>query len=418
MIVFVSDLHLEDSVERATVDTARLLRHLTSIAEDAHRQKVNSLTIVLLGDIFDLLRSKLWFRDKVRPWERCESKHVDTVTEIVERVIAANGTFFQGLRTLVSKFGKDFVKLLYIPGNHDRPINTEMGARGRDLLLRQLPLPTVSNGLFPEQLLEEEHELLALHGHEWDSLNRYSPELAAIGDAIVIEIIMRLPLLVSEKLGISDTHPDLDFLYELDNVHPHSPGVISQWLDSRLPHVRKTHPDIESAIQKSLEDIISEIERLKGEVEFESFVVAERRLGMLIRAVRWVTTKLKYKRTLRLFPEIEEANPYPEFALHELKYARETEGNHRYVICGHTHYPVIVPLDPGEPAPHPARMYINTGTWRRVRRPVNNGGRPNGQPPLFSSWDEQCVVSIFNREDQRLGYPPYEFYRLTCGSQK
>jgi UDP-2,3-diacylglucosamine pyrophosphatase LpxH len=412
MIILVSDLHLADSPERKTIELASLLGHLTNIVDHAEKRKVRKLTIVLLGDIFELLKSRLWLEREVRPWEVCTPSHIDAVTEIFRRIVSANKSFFNELSGLTQKYS--FVKLLYIPGNHDRPLNTEMGKAAREILRSLLPLPGTGEQEFPEDLLDEEHKLIAHHGHEWDPENRYSRDYVALGDAVVIEVVLQWPIFVQEKLQVPEGDSRFDFLYEIDNVRPHIPEVLWQWVDDSRARLTNEHRDIDWAIRESLNEVRDRLASLTQKVSFESYATAKRRLDFLIWALKKIHQIADYKHTVRLLP-VSEIDPYPKLALHQLKSMREMGKDIRYVVCGHTHNPSVVPLDTGRPASSPVQMYLNTGTWRRVRRLANSNELDN-QPASFSCWDEECVVSIYNEEDQGLGYAPYEFYRLTRGA--
>src|SRR5579883_3617205 len=75
MLVIISDLHLSDGTAISTQVDARafrLLLHDVYALARGHRH----IDLVLLGDVFDLLRSERWFRDEAgaivplsqRPW--------------------------------------------------------------------------------------------------------------------------------------------------------------------------------------------------------------------------------------------------------------------------------------------------------------------------------------------------------------
>jgi UDP-2,3-diacylglucosamine pyrophosphatase LpxH len=413
MIVLVSDLHLAESPGRTTIEVAPLLRHLTNMIELADERKVKELTIVLLGDIFELLKSNLWLERGVRPWEApCTPEHVNIVTDIFQRIVSANEDFFSGLRALTQKH--EFVKLLYIPGNHDRALNTEMGKEARRALRDRLPLTGSGDQEFPDDLLDEEHKLIAHHGHEWDMENRYVRDSAALGDAVVIEFVLQLPHLVLKKLGTGDGDSTFNFLFEIDNVRPHSPEVLWQWVEASAAGVEKAHPDIARAIRESLDEVVNRLNLLMRKGNFESYVTAKRRFDSLTWLLKKAIKYLDYKRVVRMLPA-GELDAYPDIALHNLKSMQDRGRDFRYFVCGHTHNPLMVPLEIGPPSTHLVGMYLNTGTWRRVRR-LASSNNLGAQAAAFSCWNEECVVSIYNEEEQGLGYPSYDFYRVTRGA--
>ena len=69
----------------------------------------------------------------------------------------ANTNFFSFLRDLKTKHD---VRLIYIPGNHDRVINTATGMEARRHLLRELPLEHLPDGKFDCQLQDHQHGVL------------------------------------------------------------------------------------------------------------------------------------------------------------------------------------------------------------------------------------------------------------------
>jgi hypothetical protein len=236
-----------------------------------------------------------------------------------------------------------------------------------------------------------------------------------VGDAIVIEFVLRLPVLVRQRLGFAEDDDAIDFLYEFDNVRPHTPEVLLQWIGSNVALLgKKISPDIHSEIKKALKDILGDFISLQGKVAFGSFEAIERRVDLLLRVVKGMAGYIE--NVVSLLPADEATSPYPSLALDAFQFLQELGSDYRYFVCGHTHDPMVVPLDAGTSrAGQRVRVYFNTGTWRRVRRIA--GGASGGEAvKAFSCWDEECVVNIYSRDDQGLGFPPYEFYRLTSGA--
>jgi hypothetical protein len=113
-------------------------------------------------------------------------------------------------------------------------------------------------------------------------------------------------------------------------------------------------------------------------------------------------------RLMHLFPLNEDPRGhYPDHVRELLGVAAGTPP--MYFLCGHTHIPEHVPLSTG----YGQSLYMNTGTWRRVHLP-RNLDRPSAAPS-FASHQAECIVSIFDSEEQGLGLPPYEFCRTVHG---
>ncbi len=119
MLIFVSDLHLADTVERSTFDTWSFLQQLIRIMERALDTGVEKVTLVLLGDIFEILKSKKWIERQVRPWETVTQDHIDTVALIFDAIVASNPQFFAGLSKLAADYS--FFRIEYVPGTTIAP---------------------------------------------------------------------------------------------------------------------------------------------------------------------------------------------------------------------------------------------------------------------------------------------------------
>jgi len=421
MVILVSDLHLADTPNRATIDVKYFLRQITAIVERAAQNGIKTCHLVLLGDIFEILKSERWIDQKVRPWEASTDEHVNTVASIFAAIDTCNEEFFEGLRTLLKRESPE-MHLQYVPGNHDRPLNTEMGVRAREHFQRLVPLPYTGNKTFNERFINKEHALIAKHGHRWDPVNRYGPETAAIGDAIVIDILLKLPSLVKKNLQLDEYDASFEFLHELDNVRPHHPRVMAQWLMNGLASMEVKHPKARTAFQTSCEKIIEEFralqERTRQErVVFETFDMAAWWLNFLALIVE---TSVKTFGTINLAelipsPKVEN-DPYGELAVNDLEEESRIGTDYRYVVCGHTHVPSVVPLNVSGRRADRACLYLNTGTWRRVHK-VASTTPSRTTPTAFASWDEECTINLYSEEEQReFKHPAYEFSRLTRGA--
>ena len=141
MLLFISDIHLTDrtafqySLNKDAVKKV-FFNNLVSILE--RRPKVKDLTLVLLGDFFDLIRTKEWWviRDgnwepkKVTPWSENQDGIEEIALKILNGIFKNNKSFIEEIKTLPyrlsNKFPKiKFEKIIYIPGNHDRLITLQ-----------------------------------------------------------------------------------------------------------------------------------------------------------------------------------------------------------------------------------------------------------------------------------------------------
>lgn len=414
MIILVSDLHLADTC-RPTIRLDVFLRDLQRRISFAAECGVKSIQLVLLGDIFELLKSEEWLEKEVRPWEETSPKHQQTVDAILEKIIDNNSAFFDGLNLLATD-SQASVRILYVPGNHDRPLTTSMGDAARARLKKIVPVVEWED-YFDRPFIDPEHRLIARHGHEWDPLNRYNGKTAAIGDAIVIDLLLNLARLFRKKLDLTESDPELVFLHELDNVRPQNGKVLAQWLSRGIDNLVKTQPSARTVFEEVCKELLDNFRALKSTsqkkgVDFEHFTHAER----LLRIFRSVSSSLGgVLETAELVPSLGDNNDtLCEYAVNALSYYQKIDC--KYVVSGHTHKPVIIPLNSSECRNMGTPIYLNTGTWRRVNC-VSSTIQRFGRRRCFATWDEECVVSIFTEQEQRtLRLPAYEFSRLSRGS--
>jgi UDP-2,3-diacylglucosamine pyrophosphatase LpxH len=132
MQVFISDVHLTDGTSGETIKAGafklfrdHLRRLVLSIKKEDGKLAVQELKIVLLGDIFDVIRSTKWLGVKVRPWSPIGPKQKAVVQNIVNGILQQNKDSFDylnDLRHFAERRNITF-ELQYIIGNHDWLIN-------------------------------------------------------------------------------------------------------------------------------------------------------------------------------------------------------------------------------------------------------------------------------------------------------
>ncbi|MDO8785917.1 MAG: hypothetical protein Q7J12_06830 [Syntrophales bacterium] len=65
MLVFLSDIHLTDGSSGTTIEPRafhKFCRILQDVVGNPQETKIEEIEIVLLGDIFDVIRSNIWLR--------------------------------------------------------------------------------------------------------------------------------------------------------------------------------------------------------------------------------------------------------------------------------------------------------------------------------------------------------------------
>jgi UDP-2,3-diacylglucosamine pyrophosphatase LpxH len=410
MLLFISDLHLTDTAARSTIDLTRIVEALEGQLLRATRKGIQEVTLVLLGDIFELLKSRIWLDRALRPWEPLSADHVKAVADIFEAVYQANAVFLHEIRRLTEVYP---LKLEYLPGNHDLYLNSDIGIQARRRLQELLPLSQSGGVRFETTLLDSRHQVMAKHGHEWDPTNRYSQGNAAIGDAVVIEILLRLPILVTEALATSEDDPRLGFLHELDNVRPQHPRALAHWLLAGLDGLGELGIGTRRVLDAGLYKLVQDLIALTGRVQFESTREIQWWQTFLIRTAKKILKPGILHLAVRL-PSGGDSGPttYQRDALLDLESALAIGGDLRYILCGHTHIHELVPLEIAKSGPLP--HYINTGTWRRTHQ-LAGVSSSRRRLCTFSTWLEECLVCVFDSEEQARGLPSFEVHRCICG---
>jgi UDP-2,3-diacylglucosamine pyrophosphatase LpxH len=302
MKIFLSDLHLGDGKER---DDFQFYQEFDDLVRELSG-KFKRVEMVLLGDIFDLIRTQKYY-------EFAGLSRPEVKLKVMEDITEQHVPFFETLQYFTGKKGN---QLRYVIGNHDF---------GAYLDPRLLAVIQEKFGLLltPESHYRDEPlGIWAEHGHRYDIVNNTfnkdgTPIDYCFGDKIVIEIVDKFFETVREKqteLGI-----DPAVINDLDNIRPQS--AIANWLDSI---------DGEGRLRQAYNDTITSF-LVSNAGEIGNFV-----LDFL---------QGKYQ------PDL-------------LKAAKDLAQNGvgKYIIFGHTHDALNENLGKGI-------KHLNSGTWRKFIEP-------------------------------------------------
>jgi len=420
MLIFISDIHFVDGTAKENVSYDAFVLFFESIASKCEwlkrdGRKIKEIKIVFLGDIFDLLRTEMWFSYPVdeRPWGNKEDKIEEHANKIFEAIIKANERTFE----LLGGELKDRFKLpceperIYIPGNHDRLCNKYQSLREK--VCRCLGIPVVSEP-FEHTYLNKNYGVFARHGHEYDKFNyeggvSYTYEnymRVPIGDPITTEIVAKIPFKLMKRKEIQSLPQNQQAILkrnfqEIENVRPFS--AVVEWL---LYQVKKN-----LYLKEVIEEVVDEVIKEFNELEFvkkryqhhdkwtDFWDEADK-----IQAVLFLLEKFKIYQMEKIMPLLEkvkrvfERDDYVEAALKE---HAGLDWNIRYVVYGHTHEPKQVSLRVVAEPYYREDVYLNTGTWTTQYYRCREGLG-------FTGWKNMSYVIFYRPEERGTEFPVFE----------
>lgn len=375
MIVFISDIHLTDGTSGETINAGAFEKFAMYVRDMAKKAEAKNLEIVLLGDIFDVIRSDYWLKGNIRPWSKesdgFQGKGLkDYAEEIVKRICSnpENQKSIGHLNTLKESMGNDGINVsfTYLIGNHDWLINRYSSTRGMIAQfigmdnLAQYRGDTIK---FPTEFYREEYNVFARHGDIYDAFNYDgNRDASSLGDAIVIDLINRFPKAVEKEfqnIGIKDEQL-ITQLKEIDNVRPLVD--IPLWI---LGVCRRTvSPKAAEEVKKVWNNLVDQflaIDFIKKHDTWNPFDIVDA-LQLGLRISKYSSLEDIANLPLKQFQS--KADDYRDEAYNEA-YMKNNKAE--FVLYGHTHGHTIEPLDVVQTNGAPLqKTYINTGTWRKV----------------------------------------------------
>jgi UDP-2,3-diacylglucosamine pyrophosphatase LpxH len=452
MLVIISDLHLTDGTSGETIKEGafRIFRNrLRDLAYDASwrvggkYKPIESLDLLLLGDILDLLRSTRWLAEKegmpgfARPWDDPQSRaFIRKVGAINEAVLQNNAASLNVLKNLndgktitlppATRAGKPAevdwepdtpkrtpveVRLHYMVGNHDWFYH--LPGVDHDQIRRKvveaMGLSNPATEPFPHEPTESaiiqnlctSHNVFVRHG---DIFDPYSYEKTAgrdassLSDAIVVELVNRFPAEVELRMGNELPQACLDGLKELDNVRPML--LVPVWINSLLRRTCNNRNQIKKVedIWDELADHFLEIRFVRARDTLSPFDNVDR-LALALKFSKGVSLQV-ISGLMNWFRSgvDSEAVTYYDFACQESAFENRMA---QFIVHGHTHHYELVPLDStlvdGKPF---NQMYFNAGTWR----PVHELAKVIPKEEEFMNYHVMSYLTFF-KDDERGGRP-------------
>ena len=390
MLIFVSDLHLADHPDRSSFKAEPMFRAIRSAVAEA-KTHGDSVKLVLLGDIFELLKSGVWFEKKVRPWSPPGRDLKFAAWRVLRRIYREpqNKLFFEELQVLREESG---VELDYCPGNHDGLLADKDVPGLRARLRRMIPgLPGVGDEPFSPTFIDEAHGVVSEHGHQFDGFNRRAVQSGRFvaGDAVVVEMLVGLPRKVAGLRELDEFDAELEFLHEMDNVDPQTLAGLLAWLEFRM---LEKSPEWRTVWESDVADAL----KLCGR-SLRDAMKAHGAQGLARKALWTLTchrifTRISFLRKLARLP----SPPSDELSEVEGRIASMAPTFTGWskppdvFVAGHTHSPLDKPF---QTAKGLKMTYLNSGTWRRVQKPVRSLG-----PVAFSETFDGALVCVYRRD--------------------
>jgi UDP-2,3-diacylglucosamine pyrophosphatase LpxH len=411
MLIVISDLHLMDgSAGGHYVEPGVFRSTMHDLAAHAREAQATEITLLFLGDVFDVIRTERWFDypPDERPWGANPS--AQALYDIFEGILASNAETFALLGGSVeAEFGFPVEPArLYIPGNHDSLINAYPHLRRR--VRETLGMPPGEEP-FPRHYLDPEHGLFARHGHELDRLNFEGSEAYGsgelfipeedyermpIGDVMACEYAAKIAPLVQSYLP--EDHPNrariAERLRDVVDVRP-LVGMV-RWA---MWQVSQADANALEAVNRAMREAAQSVHELPFT---KAWCARHDRLGW-DHADQFQT----WLRLLRSFNPtnygriLGAADKLAGLQTHGDRYAAGAAEDFRrlashpdgdavyYIMYGHTHVARQVPIEViGEPPNERYRVYFNTGTWRPTHRMLLGGDG-------FASWKEITYALVY-----------------------
>jgi UDP-2,3-diacylglucosamine pyrophosphatase LpxH len=396
MLVTFSDIHFSDG----TLDPFNVPPYAVRIVLDGLKailerpgNQVEDVEVVLLGDIFDILRSDKWNSDNgPKPWSPLKPPLEERANDILEGLLRKNAEALS-LLTGMRKSLEVEVTLRYLPGNHDRVLNKFPSTRER--LVQALDLDHDSQLPFELCRTWPRYNLFAEHGDRLDSFNCEGPmSHSCIGDAFVIYAMNHFYLHARELLEEMCSEEEawvLSAIQEVDHVRPKWATLV--WLQDLLGRIE--NPRLREALQAAWSQAVGRF--LALDLDQLGMSVDPRILG-LIRQLSQAGPSLLEDPVVRgMLAESDHA--YVRGALDQVG---RHQGSVDHVVNGHTHHPCHIPLsrDGGR-----LQSYFNTGAWRHT---INLVQTPDSKSRLLVPWEEMSFL-VFYDPNESSGLPGRQY---------
>ena len=410
MLVALSDLHLTDGTTASDISPDAFAILEQELLAAANQRGAREVHLVLIGDIFDLVRTDYWHRREKdgtlrvssRPWNGTldpatamnpspdvERQFQDILRAILEQPSAKS--LLHVINRLQS--GSRPLRVTYIIGNHDRVLHNFPSLQG--MILAEVPGVAFT---FTSLLREPQYGIYARHGHEWDDhchgwkfhnnvLERGKPagpfddatyRVMAAGEVVTAELMSGLVFRVQEGVGTDSESVELiRQLRDVNNLRPiHTVFRWIEWMGGA--QTRKFYPVLHQALGASLDGVIqSSLGKAWDKLSRQVLPLTGDLIDHLqdVKRLAMGKTFEEFRGRVHTLAPLADAvlgerrDRYLEGAIHEMK--DEKDDQIQFVLYGHTHVGRHEYLS-GRPDGS-GRIYVNTGTWLPLICPARDG---------------------------------------------
>lgn len=410
MLVIISDIHLGDGTTANSISPAafelfvnrlRESAFYASFRQDGSYRPIETLHILLLGDILDPLHSTIWLHTApgalsyARPWTDTNSPaFADVLAKTTKTILNVNRQSLEILRKCADgetillppanahhepdhdskeRIPVD-VRIHYMVGNHDWYYRLP-GSAFDEIRKTVIESMGLCNDSSPFPYEPEEHpalyeilqpyQVFARHGDYFDKFNfdrRRGRNHATLGDVFTMDVCNRYPLEVQRRYGDRLPSGVIDSLRRITNIRPALATPL--WISGQI----RRHAE-SAALERELKEVWDDlcdqflqlgfVRELDKSFQFDIVDALELVLKISKRAsfetldelVLWVHNKMN-----------ENESSLAENALQEPAFLNNSA---RFIVYGHTHHHEIIPLDSdGKPPNERHQFYFNSGTWR------------------------------------------------------
>jgi len=409
MLVIVSDVHLGDDTTTNSIslsafdlfaDRLRETAYYASFRRDGTYRPIETLDLLLLGDILDPIHSTLWLDTKpgapdyTRPWtDTSQPTFATKLLESTNSIIDVNRQSLEVLKRCANgeviflppanvRGNPDTdskeripikVRIHYMVGNHDWYYHLPGNAfdQIRKTISDSIGLSNDSSP-FPYELDEDPalceilnpYKVFVRHGDCFDKFNfnvDRGRDHASLGDIFAMDVCNRYPLEVQKRYGDELPADFIDSLRCMPNIRP--PLAVPLWISGQIKRYAGS-ASLETELKKVWDDLCDEF------LQLEAVRSADRVFKFDPIDVMQLVIKISKRTSFEVINDVvvwlrdRMWKHEPSFVNHALQETAFLNNSAGFIVYGHTHHHEIVSLDSHGVMPHwHNQLYINSGTW-------------------------------------------------------